>query len=106
MSGRNSDGRDLSIGTPATFADHERGGSDLFTAGSLLFAVGSVPGYASAVGARWATVTYFVGSLSSPQPRSSLTRRRSTPLRRGSTPAHWRFIVYQPGRIDWWATAV
>src|SRR5689334_23935347 len=35
----------------------------LFAVGSLLFAVGSVPGYASAAGARWDTVTYFTGSL-------------------------------------------
>ena len=34
----------------------------LFAIGSLLFALGSVPGYADAVGARWDTVTYFVGS--------------------------------------------
>ena len=35
----------------------------LFAIGSLLFALGSVPGYASAVGTRWDTVTYFIGSL-------------------------------------------
>jgi hypothetical protein len=33
----------------------------LFAVGSLLFAVGSTPGYASAVGAGWDTVTYFIG---------------------------------------------
>jgi hypothetical protein len=35
----------------------------LFAVGSLLFAVGSVPGYVTAVGARWDSVTYFIGSL-------------------------------------------
>ena len=35
----------------------------LFAIGSLLFAIGSVPAYASAVGAIGDTVTYFVGSL-------------------------------------------
>jgi hypothetical protein len=35
----------------------------LFAIGSLLFALGSVPAYASAVGARWDSVTYFTGSL-------------------------------------------
>jgi hypothetical protein len=35
----------------------------LFAVGSLLFALGAVPGYASAVGARWDAVTFFIGSL-------------------------------------------
>src|SRR5579875_2264490 len=35
----------------------------LFAIGSLLFALGSVAGYAGAVGARGDTVTYFTGSL-------------------------------------------
>jgi LuxR family maltose regulon positive regulatory protein len=96
MTGQDRGGRELSIGTPATFVDHVgpdgsvvRLGSRqhrkhqkpaegstwwaprargwwiaiLFAVGSLLFAVGSVPGYASAVGAAGDTVTYFIGSL-------------------------------------------
>ena len=35
----------------------------LFAVGSLLFALGAVPGYASAVGARWDALTFFIGSL-------------------------------------------
>ena len=35
----------------------------LFAIGSLLFALGTVPAYASAVGAGWDVVTFFVGSL-------------------------------------------
>ena len=35
----------------------------LFAIGSLLFALGAVPGYASAVGASWDAVTFFTGSL-------------------------------------------
>src|SRR5262249_56083288 len=35
----------------------------LFAVGSLLFALGSVPGYVVAVGTRWDTLTYFVGSV-------------------------------------------
>lgn len=35
----------------------------LFAVGSLLFAVGSVAGYADAVGTRWDNVTFFIGSL-------------------------------------------
>jgi hypothetical protein len=74
--------------------------------GSLLFALGAVPGYAGAVGAGGDTVTFFVGSLfftaagfltyreavdAGPQP--SGTNRR-------------RFFVFQPARIDWWSSAV
>ena len=78
----------------------------LFAVGSLLFALGAVPGYASAVGARWDAVTFFIGSLfftsaaflsyreavdAAPQPPGAVRRR---------------FFVFQPRRIDWWATAV
>src|SRR5271157_4224571 len=78
----------------------------LFAIGSLLFALGAVPGYASAVGATWDAVTFFTGSLfftgagflsyreavdAGPQPPGTARRR---------------FFVYEPGRIDWWATAV
>jgi hypothetical protein len=78
----------------------------LFAVGSLLFAVGAVPAYASAVGSRWDAVTFFAGSLfftsagflayreavdAGPQPPGSARRR---------------FFVFQPGRIDWLATAV
>ena len=82
----------------------------LFAIGSLLFALGSVPAYTSAVGSLWDTVTYFVGSLFF---TSALYLglipvlpggRRRRPW--GENPAHRRFFTYQPGRIDWWATAV
>jgi hypothetical protein len=53
----------------------------LFAVGSLLFALGAVPGYASAVGARWDTVTFLPGRCSSPRPRSSPTGKPSTPPR-------------------------
>ncbi len=79
----------------------------LFAVGSVLFAVGSVPAYGDAVGARGDTVTYFVGSLfftsaaflsyreavDAASPTRHLSRQR-------------RFFVLQPGRIDWWATAI
>lgn len=42
----------------------------LFAVGSLLFALGAVPAYAGAVGARWDGVTFFVGRCSSPLPGS------------------------------------
>jgi hypothetical protein len=78
----------------------------LFAIGSLLFALGSVPGYASAVGARWDTVTYFVGSLffTAASFLSYLEAVDAAPA--ALNPAHRRFFTYQPGRIDWWATAV
>src|SRR5512140_739716 len=56
-------------GAPATgstwWAPRARGWwiAVLFAAGSLLFALGAVPGYASAVGTRWDAVTFFIGSL-------------------------------------------
>jgi hypothetical protein len=78
----------------------------LFAVGSLLFALGAVPGYASAVGASWDTVTFFTGSLFFTA-AGFLTYREAVdagPRLPGS--AHRHFFVYQPGRIDWWATAV
>jgi hypothetical protein len=136
MTGPSRDGRNLSIGAPATFVDHLRPdgvivrwesrrhrkhqrpatGSTwwaprargwwiavLFAIGSLLFALGSVPGYASAVGDRWDTVTYFVGSLFFTT-ASFLSYREAVDA--AEDPAHRRFFTYQPGRIDWWATAI
>ena len=35
----------------------------LFAVGSLLFALGALPGYTTAVGARWDALTFFTGSL-------------------------------------------
>jgi hypothetical protein len=78
----------------------------LFAVGSLLFAVGAVPAYASAVGARWDAVTFFIGSLFFTA-AGFLTYREAVdagPRRPGST--RRRFFVFQPRRIDWWATAV
>ena len=79
----------------------------LFAVGSALFAVGSVPGYADAVGARWDAVTYFIGSLFFTS-AAFLTYREAVDAAPGAqdNPGRRRFFVYQPGRIDWWATAV
>jgi len=78
----------------------------LFAIGSLLFALGAVPGYASAVGASWDAVTFFTGSLFFTS-AGFLTYREAVDA--GPQPVHgarrW-FFVYQPHRIDWWATAV
>jgi hypothetical protein len=78
----------------------------LFAVGSLLFAVGAVPGYGSAVGALGDAVTYFAGSLFFTA-ASFLSYREAVDAGPGAlNPTHRRFLVYQPRRIDWWATAV
>jgi len=78
----------------------------LFAVGSLLFALGSVPGYASAAGAQWDAVTYFAGSLFFTSASFLCYREAVDAAPQPLNPAHRRFFVYQPGRIDWWATAV
>jgi hypothetical protein len=78
----------------------------LFALGSLLFTVGAVPGYVSSVGARWDAVTFFAGSLFFTA-AGFLTYREAVDA--GPQPSHAprrRFFVFQPHRIDWWATAV
>jgi hypothetical protein len=78
----------------------------LFAVGSLLFALGAAPGYASGAGARLDAVTFFIGSLFFTV-AGFLTYREAVDAA-PPTPrtARRRFFVYQPGRIDWWATAV
>jgi hypothetical protein len=78
----------------------------LFAIGSLLFALGAVPGYASAVGAEWDNVTFFAGSLFFTSAAFLTYREAVDAAPRALNPAHRRFFVYQPGRIDWWATGV
>ncbi|MER7751940.1 hypothetical protein [Kitasatospora sp. NPDC097643] len=78
----------------------------LFAVGSLLFAVGSVPGYADAVGTRGDTVTYFVGSLFFTSASFLCYRETVDAAPPAQNPHHRRFFTYQPHRIDWWATAV
>jgi len=78
----------------------------LFAIGSLLFALGSVPAYTSAVGSLWDTVTYFVGSLFFTSASFLSYREAVDASPEAENPAHRRFFTYQPGRIDWWATAV
>lgn len=78
----------------------------LFAVGSLLFALGATPAYASAVDPRWDAVTFFIGSLFFTS-AGFLTYREAvdaTPLVPGAN--RRRFFVFLPRRIDWWATAV
>jgi len=90
------------------WAPHARGWwiAVLFAVGSLLFALGAIPGYASAVGTRWDTVTFFVGSLFFTSAAFLTYREAVDAAPPTQNPKHRRFLVYQPRRIDWWATAV
>ena len=78
----------------------------LFAIGSLLFALGAIPGYASSVGAEWDNVTFFIGSLFFTSAAFLTYREAVDAAPPALNPAHRRFFVYQPGRIDWWATGV
>ena len=78
----------------------------LFAVGSLLFALGAAPGYASAVGARWDSVTFFVGSLFFTSAGFLTYREAVDAAPRVPGAGRRRSFVFQPRRIDWWATAV
>lgn len=78
----------------------------LFAIGSLLFALGAIPGYASAVGAQWDNVTFFIGSLFFTTAAFLTYREAVDAATSAVNRAHRRFFVYQPRRIDWWATGV
>jgi hypothetical protein len=90
------------------WAPHARGWwiAVLFAVGSLLFTLGAMPGYASAVGARWDTVTFFVGSLFFTSAAFLTYREAVDAAPQAQNPKHRRLLVFQPRRIDWWATAV
>jgi hypothetical protein len=77
----------------------------LFAVGSLLFTLGAVPAYVSAVGARWDALTFFIGSLFFTA-AGFLTYREAVDAGPHTPGARRRFFVFQPGRIDWWATTV
>ena len=78
----------------------------LFAVGSLLFAVGSVPGYVTAVGARWDSLTYFIGSLFFTSAAFLTYREAVDAGPPAQNPSGRRFFVFQPRRIDWWACAI
>jgi hypothetical protein len=78
----------------------------LFAVGSLLFALGAVPGYTSTVGARWDALTFFIGSLFFTAAGFLAYREAVDAGPQAPGSARRRFFVFQPRRIDWWATAV
>ena len=80
----------------------------LFMVGSTCFAVGSVAGYSSLVGARADAVTYFVGSLFFTA-AAYLQYLECISTGKDIAPgAGWRprFFSWEIRRIDWWATVV
>jgi len=78
----------------------------LFAVGSLLFALGTVPAYVDAVGARPDALTFFVGSLFFTSAGFLQYREAvdAAPRRPGAT--RRKVFVFLPGQIDWQATAV
>jgi hypothetical protein len=90
------------------WAPHARGWwiAVLFAVGSALFVLGALPSYASAVGARWDAATFFVGSLFFTSAAFLTYREAVDAAPSAQNPSRRRFFVYQPRRIDWWASAV
>jgi hypothetical protein len=78
----------------------------LFAVGSLLFALGTVPAYADAVGGQPDAVTFFVGSLFFTSAGFLQYREAVDAAPRQPGAARRKIFVFQPGRIDWLATAV
>ena len=81
----------------------------LFALGSVCFALGSFPLYATGVGTNADNVTYFVGSIFfTTASFLQYVETASTPavLGGGSRRAGWWLLRVQHGRIDWWAAAI
>jgi hypothetical protein len=78
----------------------------LFAVGSLLFALGTVPAYVDAVGARPDAVTFFIGSLFFTSAGFLQYREAVDAAPRRPGAARRKVFVFLPGRIDWLATAV
>lgn len=94
--------------SPTWWAPRARGWwlAVLFAAGSILFALGAVPGFASVAGTRGDSITFFIGSVFFTVAAFLQYREMidATPRR---TRTGWRrHLSFSPGRIDWWATVV
>ena len=78
----------------------------LFAVGSILFALGAVPGYAGLVGIRADSITFFVGSLFFTS--AGFLQYRESVDAGSSVPPHGlrRMFSYLPRQIDWWASGV
>jgi hypothetical protein len=78
----------------------------LFAVGSFLFALGTVPAYANAVGARPDAVTFFIGSLFFTSAGFLQYREAVDAAPRRPGAARRKVFVFLPGQIGWQATAV
>ena len=79
-----------------------------FIIGSLCFAVGSVPGYSSLVGATADAVTYFIGSIffTTAGYLQYVECISASPSVVPDAPRRTRFVAFEGRRIDWWATTI
>ena len=78
----------------------------LFAVGSALFVLGALPAYATSVGVRWDSATFFVGSLFFTSAAFLTYREAVDAAPQAENPSRRRVFVFQPRRIDWWASAV
>jgi hypothetical protein len=78
----------------------------LFAVGSILFALGAVPGYADAAGVRADSITFFVGSLFFTAAGFLQYRESVDAGAVGPTRGWGKVFVYRPRQIDWWASGI
>jgi hypothetical protein len=79
----------------------------LFMVGSALFALGSVPGYASLVPTPVVGLTFFIGSLFfTTAGYSQFVQTINPPGGDRPWSGRRRLFAVQPGRIDWWACVI
>src|SRR5215813_8231984 len=64
----------------------------LFAVGSALFALGSLPGYLTAAGTRWDSVTFFIGSLFFTSAAFLTYREAVDAAPESQNPRHRRFL--------------
>ncbi len=78
----------------------------LFAIGSILFALGAVPGYLQAVGRLPDSVTFFVGSVFFTS--AGFLQYWESVDSGGETSGHrWRRLIsVRPHQIDWWASGI
>jgi len=79
-----------------------------FIIGSLCFAIGSVPGYASLVGAKADAITYFIGSIffTTAGYLQYVECINTAPTLVPEAQRRTRFVAIEGRRIDWWATTI
>jgi hypothetical protein len=78
----------------------------LFAVGSILFALGAVPGYAEAVGRLADSITFFVGSLFFTA-AGFLQYSESLDVGGDASTRGWKRLgSVHPHRIDWWASGI